>query len=200
MNENIFRVLAALILFTGAGISSYHRRKADKDTGEKISRNVDGAPMMLIIRIGGLILWLSPLIYLINPNWMAWSKSELPEWMRWLGVGFGTLCTFGIYWLFTSLGNSITPTSVTRKEHILITRGIYHYIRHPLYTIGASFFIAFGMMADNWFIVVLGILTFILMAVRTPKEEANLIQKFGDEYRDYMKRTGRFFPKLGGNV
>ena len=42
MNENIFRILAALILFTGMGISSYFRLKADRDTGEKISRKVDG--------------------------------------------------------------------------------------------------------------------------------------------------------------
>jgi len=35
MNENIFRILAMVILFTGVGISSYFRRKADKDTGEK---------------------------------------------------------------------------------------------------------------------------------------------------------------------
>ena len=41
-----------------------------------------------------------------------------------------------------------------------------------------------------------GVLAFILMAIRTPKEEANLIEKFGDEYREYMKRTGRFLPKL----
>ena len=34
------------------------------------------------------------------------------------------------------------------------------------------------------------------MAIRTPQEEANLIAKFGDEYRQYMKRTGRFLPKL----
>ena len=58
-------------------------------------------------------------------------------------------------------------------------------------------FISFGMMADNWFIAALGILAFIAMAKRTPQEEANLIVKFGDEYREYMKRTGRFFPKLG---
>ena len=55
------------------------------------------------------------------------------------------------------------------------------------------------MMADNWFIAALGILAFIGMAIRTPKEEANLIEKFGDEYREYMKRTGRFFPKFGSN-
>ena len=92
MNENIFRILAALILFTGIGISSYFRRKADRDTGEKISRRVDGSAMMNLIRIGGLMLWLSPLVYLINPAWMAWSKIGLPESVRWLGVGFGILC------------------------------------------------------------------------------------------------------------
>jgi protein-S-isoprenylcysteine O-methyltransferase Ste14 len=197
MNENIFRILTALILFTGVGISIYFRRKADTETGEKVSRKVDGSVMMTIIRIGGLILWLSPLVYLINPNWMAWSKLGLSAWTRWLGVGVGILCVFGIYWLFSSIGSGITPTSATRKEHKLVTNGIYRYIRHPLYTFGAAMFVSFGMMAANWFIAALGILTFILMAIRTPKEEANLIAKFGDEYLEYMKRTGRFFPKLG---
>ena len=196
MNENIFRILAALILFTGMGISSYYRRKADKDTGEKIPRKVDGSAMMTAIKIGGLILWLSPLVYLINPQWMTWSKIGLPESVRWLGVGLGILCVVGIYWLFSSIGSGITPTSATRKEHKLVTSGPYRWVRHPLYTVGSSMFIAFGMMADNWFIAALGVLAFIGMAIRTPKEEANLVEKFGDEYREYMKRTGRFLPKL----
>jgi protein-S-isoprenylcysteine O-methyltransferase Ste14 len=197
MNENIFRILAALILFTAIGISAYFRRKADRDTGEKISRSVDGSAMMTAIKIGGLALWMSPLVYLIHPDWMAWSKIGLPEWIRWLGVGIGILCVFGVYWLFSSIGSGITPTSATRKQHTLVTRGPYRWVRHPLYTVGSSLFVAFGMMADNWFIAGLGILTFILMAIRTPKEEANLIEKFGDEYREYMQRTGRFLPKLG---
>jgi protein-S-isoprenylcysteine O-methyltransferase Ste14 len=197
MNENIFRILAALILITGIGISSYFRRKADKETGEKISRKVDGTVTMNIIRIGGLILWLSPLVYLINPAWMNWSKIGLPESIRWLGVGIGILCVLGIYWLFSSIGSGITPTSATRREHRLVKHGIYHWVRHPLYTIGSSFIISFGMMADNWFIAALGMLAFIGMAARTPKEEANLIEKFGDEYREYIKHTGRFLPKLG---
>jgi protein-S-isoprenylcysteine O-methyltransferase Ste14 len=196
MNENIFRILAALILFTGAGVSIYFRRKADKDTGEKISRSVDGTPMMLVIRIFGTVLWLSPLVYLINPGWMAWSKLSLPEWVRWTGVGIGILCVFGIYWLFTSIGSGISPTSATRREHKLSTSGPYRWVRHPLYTVGSSFYISFGLVSTNWFIIAMGILAFIAMAIRTPKEEANLISKFGDEYREYMKRTGRFLPKL----
>ena len=197
MNENIFRILAALLLITSLGISGYFRRKADRDTGEKISRKVDGTAMMTAIRLGGLALWLSPFAYLINPNWMAWAKIGLTEWVRWFGVGLAILCTAGIYWLFSSIGSGISPTSATRREHTLSTRGPYRWVRHPLYTIGSSFFISFGLIADNWFIALLGILAFILMTIRTPKEEANLIEKFGDEYREYMKQTGRFLPKLG---
>jgi protein-S-isoprenylcysteine O-methyltransferase Ste14 len=196
MNENIFRILAAVILFTSIGISSYFRRKADKDTGEKISRKVDGSALMTVIKVLGPVLWLSPLVYLINPAWMAWSKIGLSDWVRWLGVLIGVLCIFGVYWLFSSIGSGITPTSGTRKEHQLVTSGPYRWVRHPLYTVGSSLFIAFGMMADNWFIAALGVFAFIAMAIRTPKEEANLIEKFGDEYREYMKRTGRFLPRL----
>jgi protein-S-isoprenylcysteine O-methyltransferase Ste14 len=198
MNENTFRILAGLILFTGVGISSYYRRKADRDSGETVSRKADGSLMMTVIKLGGLILWLSPLAYLINPAWMSWSKLGLPDGIRWLGVGHGVLCVFGIYWLFSSIGSGITPTSATRREHKLVTNGIYRWIRHPLYTVGSSFIVALGLMADNWFIAVLGVLAFIGMAIRTPKEEANLIEKFGDAYRDYMKTTGAFLPKLKG--
>ena len=197
MNENIFRILAAIILFTGVGISIYYRRKADLESGEKVSRSVDGNLMMTVIKIFGLLLWFSPLIYLLNPRWMTWSKIGLPDGVRWLGVVIGVLCVLGIYWLFSSIGSGITPTSATRQRHALVTRGPYRWVRHPLYTVGSSMFVAFGMIADNWFVAVLGILAFIAMAIRTPKEEANLIEKFGDEYREYMKHTGRFLPKVG---
>jgi protein-S-isoprenylcysteine O-methyltransferase Ste14 len=196
MNENIFRIFAALILVAGMGISSYFRIRADKQSGETISRKVDGTPMMTVIRLLGLVLWLSPFVYLLNPAWMDWSKIGLPEWIRWLGVVIGSLVVAGIYWLFSNIGTGITPTSATRQQHVLVTSGPYRWVRHPLYTFGTSLFISFGLMADNWFIAFLGILTLVVMAIRTPKEEANLIAKFGDEYREYMKRTGRFLPKF----
>ena len=196
MNENIFRLFTALILFSGIGISTYFRRKADKDSGETIPRKVDGNLLMNIIKIGGLLLWLSPVLYLLNPAWMDWSKMGLPEWARWLGVALGVLCVMGVYWLFSSIGSGITPTSATRTEHKLVTSGPYRWVRHPLYTIGSSLFIALGMMADNWFIILLAALAFLAMAKRTPKEEANLIEKFGEEYRAYMRQTGRYLPKL----
>jgi len=194
--ETIFRLIALTTFLIGVGISTYFRRKADRESGETVSRKTDGNILMSIIRIGGLLLWLSPVVYLLNPGWMAWSKIGLPEGWRWFGVSLGILCDLGIYWLFSSIGNNITPTSATRKEHTLVTSGPYRWVRHPLYTIGSTFFVSFGLIADNWFIAALGLLAFIVMAIRTPKEEASLLEKFGDEYRDYMKNTGTFLPKL----
>lgn len=197
MNETTFRILAAIVLFTGVGISVYYRRKADRESGEKLSRSADGTAMMLVIRVFGLALWLSPIVYLINPMWMAWSKMGLPDAARWFGFGLGLVNIGSIYWLFSSIQSGITPVSTTRKNHQLVTHGIYRWVRHPLYTVGSSLYVSFGLMADNWFVIFMAALAFIAMAIRTPKEEANLIEKFGDEYREYMKRTGWFLPKVG---
>jgi protein-S-isoprenylcysteine O-methyltransferase Ste14 len=54
----------------------------------------------------------------------------------------------------------------------------------------------FSLAAANWFIFVSGGLAILLMAIRSRKEEENLIARFGDDYRRYRERTGRFVPRL----
>lgn len=200
MNENVFRILAGLMLFTGLGISGYFRRKADRDTGEKVSWEKEGLFMILALRIGGLVLWFSMLGYLIYPPLLAWSQVGLPGWTRWIGVGLGIVCVVLIYWMFSSIGSGITPTVATRSEHKLVTKGPYRWIRHPLYSFGTLFFLSFALMADSWFIALMAALAIVLLSIRLPTEEAFLIEKFGDEYREYMKHTGKYLPKLGGTL
>jgi protein-S-isoprenylcysteine O-methyltransferase Ste14 len=38
---------------------------------------------------------------------------------------------------------------------------------------------------------------FVLLALRTAREEQHLVARFGDQYRDYMSRVGRFLPRIG---
>lgn len=52
------------------------------------------------------------------------------------------------------------------------------------------------VLAANWLIGAGSVLVLGLLAVRTPKEERMLIEKFGQQYRDYMAKTGRFFPRF----
>ena len=195
MNEYFFRIPAAIIFLTGVSISIWFRRKADVQSGEKVSVKDEGKLMFLALRLGGLLLWSSVFAYLINPAWMNWSKAGLPEWLRWSGMGLGITCDLLIFWLFRSIGTGITPTVATRKDHQLVTSGPFRYIRHPLYTIGTAFFLSFALMSDNWYFAGMAILAFLLLAARLPNEEAHLIEKFGDEYRNYMKTTGAFLPR-----
>jgi hypothetical protein len=71
MNENIFRISSAVILLFAITISGYFRRKADKESGEKVSMKDKGKPIFWALRLGGLLLWFSPLVYAIAPVWMA---------------------------------------------------------------------------------------------------------------------------------
>jgi protein-S-isoprenylcysteine O-methyltransferase Ste14 len=55
---------------------------------------------------------------------------------------------------------------------------------------------AVTILTANWLLGLLAILVLALLVVRTPREEQQLIARFGDDYRRYMASTGRFFPRL----
>ena len=57
--------------------------------------------------------------------------------------------------------------------------------------------LAGSLATANWFIAFTGGLAVALIAIRTSKEEELLVRRFGDDYRSYMNRTGRFIPRIG---
>src|SRR5262249_32384789 len=94
---------------------------------------------------------------------------------------------------------NFAPVLHEKKDQTLVMSGPYRRIRHPMYTamylITGSFFLLSGV----WLIGVLywGSLTIVLVT-RVGPEEALMTEKFGDEYRAYLRRTGRFLPPLFG--
>ncbi len=56
--------------------------------------------------------------------------------------------------------------------------------------------LSLGLALGTWLLPVAATLLFTLWALRTQTEERYLIERFGDQYRAYMTRVGRFFPKL----
>ena len=60
-----------------------------------------------------------------------------------------------------------------------------------------AFAVGWGVAAHNWFIIATGaILILVLVIVRVPREEAMMLEGFGESYRQYMTRTGQFVPRL----
>jgi protein-S-isoprenylcysteine O-methyltransferase Ste14 len=176
----------------------FYRHRANK-SGDEISSKEEGRLILALRSIFGLAGWLSALVYLVNPAWMAWAHLDLPAWVRWSGAVIMAVCLPLIYWVFSSLGTNVTPTVAIRREHSLVTHGPYRWVRHPLYTVGFCAFVGFSLLSANWFTGVALVLGFSVLSLRTPLEEARLIEKFGDEYRDYMRRTGRYLPRLRGD-
>ena len=151
---------------------------------------------MILLRLFGFSTWMGLLLYMVNPRWMAWSHLSLPPWLRWVGAGVGIVAVPLIAWMFMSLGKNVTDTVAIRREHRLVTHGPYRWVRHPMYSFSFLALVGFALLSANWFIGLTGILALVVLAVRTPIEETKLIEEFGDEYRAYMRRTGRFLPRL----
>jgi protein-S-isoprenylcysteine O-methyltransferase Ste14 len=103
-----------------------------------------------------------------------------------------------VVWAQRSLGGNVTKTVVTKQEHRLVMHGPYRWIRHPLYLAGAAFFVALGLMSASWYFFAVLLLGVLPLTLRTRMEEAALIERFGDEYREYMKCTGSLLPRIIG--
>jgi protein-S-isoprenylcysteine O-methyltransferase Ste14 len=83
------------------------------------------------------------------------------------------------------------------RDHALVTWGPYRYIRHPSYMGYFLMFLSLPLIMLNpvALLPLTGIPGYLSVARR---EEELLIQRFGEEYRDYMDRTGGFLPRIVG--
>ena len=193
----MFRWLALVVLVSAVSISGFHRRRARSRSGA-IPRARE-EPLLIAGRLlVALPLFGGSLLYVLNPAWMAWSAFDAPQWLRWVGAALGVCVMPSVHWVLSALGSNVSETVLTKDRHELVTNaGPYRWIRHPLYTTGVALFVALGLMAANWFI--LGMASSALIAIRTvvvPREEHELVARFGSSYEEYRRRTGAMAPRM----
>lgn len=191
--EDLFRWTMVAGFVAVVAITLPHRIKSN--SGESLDRRKEGVFVLVTLRPVAAALWFSIIGYMINPQWMAWSALPLPAGIRWIGAALCIAAIALLLWTLPALGTNLTDTVVTRAQHTLVTRGPYRWIRHPFYV--AMGFLTFGccLLAANWFMFVTGVVVFGLLAFRSRAEEEQLLARFGEPYREYRERTGRFVPK-----
>jgi len=149
--------------------------------------------LVLTMGLGQVVL---PIVLVTRPGLLAVADRAQPIACAVLGA----LVMGAGLWLFwrshADLGDSWSVTLELNAQHRLVTRGVYRVVRHPMYV---SFFvlgIGQALLLANWIAGFGGLVaTTLLVTVRLPREEGMMIEAFGDEYLDYMRRTGGLVPR-----
>jgi protein-S-isoprenylcysteine O-methyltransferase Ste14 len=126
------------------------------------------------------------------------SLAQLVSWFLLLVSAF--LVLYGVYLLqqtgHAGQGHRDGPSLEFEKTSTLVTTGVYRYIRHPLYS--SLLFLTWGMFFKNPSPLAAGLslVTTLFLNATAKADESECVHYFGDDYRQYMRRTKRFIPYL----
>ncbi|HET9941381.1 MAG TPA: isoprenylcysteine carboxylmethyltransferase family protein [Candidatus Eisenbacteria bacterium] len=148
---------------------------------------------------------LTPLFFVVPAigifTWMFLQHGPLPPHPSWWSYGAGLL--IGISGMAVrilgkrTLGRMFTVRVQIQEDHKIVDTGMYARVRHPLY---AGFILEWMapplILGSPIGFLLLTLPLAIVVLLRIPREEALLIETFGDRYRAYMARTKRLIPGI----
>ena len=194
--ENTLRIILPILIVAFITHRGYYTKKSARPEKDTLKKRAEG-PVTKLAATLSLIGFIAIIAYVLNPNWLAWVSLSFPLWLRWTGVGIALVGFALLQWAQATLGKNWSDTPRMLKEQALITSGPYKFIRHPLY---AAFILILGstlLISANWLIgLTWAGMTVLDIASRISFEESLMVEYFGDQYRDYMKKTGRLLPRL----
>ncbi len=102
------------------------------------------------------------------------------------------LCAAGI--VFCA---AIRVMPISKHNKSLVTHGVYSYVRHPRYAaIVFLIYPAFALLVHSFLCLISTLVAYVIFRLSAVLEERKLIQVFGQDYKDYMKETPGFIPKI----
>lgn len=163
----------------------------DREAIQREGRGAFGVRVLLLF----FLLLARLVLYAINPPRIGVLASAFPDWLRWLGFALRLVMLALLTWSQAVLGKQWSAQLLLREGHHLVTTGPYARVRHPVYAATAGWAVSLALLTANWVFVLLIVPTIVGLVSRVPREEQMMIEEFGEEYKAYMLRTGRFFPK-----
>ena len=155
----------------------------EKLTGEHRAGDIG----QLIIFSFFMALWISGMFLMYS----GFLNEYIPEVVR-LSIGIillivsGYMAGIGLYIVF---GKQLQPTGVIRK-------GVFSLVRHPIYL--SEIILYLGLLMINISLasaLILFIAIFFLHHI-SRYEEKLLLERFGDEYEQYMREVPMWFPRF----
>jgi len=106
----------------------------------------------------------------------------------------------GVILIITGLGLHIWSFFTLRNwwtDDMLCINGPFKYFRHPMYAAWISFLCpGLALYLNSWMYLLWVLMLHLLWNNIVKLEEIKMTDTFGDVYKNYAKRTGRFFPRM----
>lgn len=137
-----------------------------------------------------------PFVYIVS-GFPAAANQAFSPLRAWFGAATfsAALCLF--HATHRALGRNWSVTLAVREGHELVTRGVYRYLRHPMYTAFWLWAVAQALLLQNWIAGPAGLIGFgTLYVFRIGREEALMRGTFGTAWDEYAARTHRILPFL----
>jgi protein-S-isoprenylcysteine O-methyltransferase Ste14 len=193
--ELMFKILFVSIYAAFAGVRIYYRSQNLGRTSEKEYSQITKSFVALTVAILGYFA--SIFLWILFPQTILVFQMALPILIRWVGAGLAVTSVAFLFWIHHTLGKQYSAKLEIQERHELITVGPYSRVRHPMYTIFILFSLSVSLISANLLLILFAFFLSIPFYWITRIEESLLIDQFGDEYLEYMKRTGRFVPHIG---
>lgn len=198
-DEIFYQILFIGIYALFFSVRGYYRfvkpKRAEPETGIEERKAFGKAEAVITIAILGYFG--SIILYMLNLSWFAWSQiPAYPEFVRWVGVVLVLPNIPLLAWIHRTLDRQYSPCLQIKESHSLIIDGPYARVRHPMYTVLIAFSFGMSLLTANFLIIGFAILLMIPFPFVARKEEQMMLDTFSNEYQEYMKRTGRFVPKI----
>jgi protein-S-isoprenylcysteine O-methyltransferase len=117
---------------------------------------------------------------------------------KWIPVAAVGLFVAGLalrWWAIVTLGRFFTVDVVVERDHEVVQRGPFGWVRHPSYTGVLLAFIGWSMTLRNWMAMAVVLVPILVAFIRRMNvEEKALARALGEGYEQYMKRTKRLVP------
>jgi protein-S-isoprenylcysteine O-methyltransferase Ste14 len=118
--------------------------------------------------------------------WLAFLRSDLWDWQRYLGAVFTLIGMTGIAIARIQLGRSFAVRAEARK---LVTHGLYSKIRNPIYVFGSTLVAGVILVLHRPILWLFFLFMIVIQTIRAHREAQVLEAAFGDDYRDYRRKT-----------
>jgi protein-S-isoprenylcysteine O-methyltransferase Ste14 len=121
---------------------------------------------------------------------------QLLQYAGWIILAASFVLIILLRFAFRSKGKPEKGKDWTETT-VLVDTGIYAIVRHPLYLGWLLIYVALILLSQHWLTTIIGIPGMVCVYLISRQEDQCLIEKFGDNYKDYMQKVPRMNLLVG---